>query len=56
MLKPHFQLLADYNASMNQKICASIVELSDDALWLDKGAFFASILGTLNHIMVGDLT
>ncbi|WP_131668660.1 DinB family protein [Psychrobacter pygoscelis] len=55
MLKPHFQLLADYNASMNQKICASIAELSDDALWQDKGAFFASILGTLNHIMVGDL-
>ena len=55
MLKPHFQLMAHYNATMNQKICASIVNISEDVLWADKKAFFGSTLGTLNHLMVGDL-
>lgn len=55
MLKPHFQLLADYNASLNQKICTSIATVPNETLLEDKGAFFGSILGTLNHIMVGDL-
>ena len=55
MLKPQFKLLANYNNRMNQKICDSIKVLSDQDLWADKGAFFGSILGTLNHLMVGDL-
>ena len=55
MLKPHFQLMANYNASMNQKICDSIANLPEATLWEDKKAFFGSILGTLNHLMVGDL-
>ena len=55
MLKPHFELMAAYNALMNQKICEHISAVPDDALWDDKKAFFGSVLGTLNHIMVGDL-
>lgn len=55
MLKPQFTLLATYNGSMNQKICDSLKGLSKDVLWQDKKAFFGSILGTLNHLMVGDL-
>lgn len=55
MIKPHFQLMANYNATMNQKICDSIVSLPEATLWEDKKAFFGSILGTLNHLMVGDL-
>lgn len=54
-MKELFSKLAAYNASMNQKICTSIIDLPEQALWEDKGAFFRSILGTLNHIMVGDL-
>lgn len=55
MLKPHFELMANYNATMNQKINDNITNLSEDKLWADRGAFFSSILGTLNHLMVGDL-
>ncbi|WP_201558590.1 DinB family protein [Psychrobacter sp. 72-O-c] len=55
MIKPHFELMANYNAVMNKKICDSIASLSEDALWADKKAFFGSILGTLNHLVVGDL-
>lgn len=55
MLKPHFELMAHYNATMNQKICVSIANLPKDVLWETKKAFFGSILGTLNHLIVGDL-
>ena len=53
MLKPHFELMATYNALMNQKI--SDGRTGEQTLWLDNKAFFGSILGTLNHLMVGDL-
>ena len=55
MINPHFELMANYNATMNQKICDAIASLPEDTLWQDKKAFFGSILGTLNHLMVGDL-
>ena len=55
MMKPHFELMANYNAVMNQKICDAIARLAEDILWQDNKAFFGSILGTLNHLMVGDL-
>ena len=55
MMKPHFELMANYNAVMNQKICDAIASLAEDNLWQDNKAFFGSILGTLNHLMVGDL-
>lgn len=55
MIKPNFELMAEYNALMNQKFCDSISTISNDILWQDQKAFFGSILGTLNHLMVGDL-
>ncbi len=55
MLKSHFKMLANYNAVMNQKISDAINSLSEEALWVHNKAFFGSILGTLNHLMVGDL-
>lgn len=55
MIKPHFEIMAAYNVLMNKKICDSILTASNDTLWEDKKAFFGSILGTLNHLMVGDL-
>ncbi|WAC45731.1 DinB family protein [Pseudomonas sp. SL4(2022)] len=51
----HFQLLARYNAWMNDKLYAAAGKLSPQALSEDRGAFFPSILGTLNHIAVGDI-
>ncbi|OIQ80548.1 DinB family protein [mine drainage metagenome] len=48
------QLLATYNRWMNEKVYAAAGTLSDEELARDRGAFFGSILGTLNHLVVGD--
>lgn len=48
-------LLAEYNQLMNKRQYAAAANLSKDQLGKDKGAFFKSVLGTLNHILVGDI-
>jgi uncharacterized damage-inducible protein DinB len=53
-LKDHFELLSIYNQWMNSKIYEAVGQLSETDLVKDRGAFFGSILGTLNHIIVGD--
>jgi uncharacterized damage-inducible protein DinB len=50
----HLHLLAEYNQWMNQRLYACAAQLSDEVIRADKGTFFSSILGTLNHIAVGD--
>ncbi|HIK15073.1 MAG TPA: damage-inducible protein DinB [Leptolyngbyaceae cyanobacterium M33_DOE_097] len=50
----HFQMLAHYNALANQKLYDACAQLSDAERKLIRPAFFKSIHGTLNHIMVGD--
>lgn len=50
----HFALLADYNRWMNRKLFAAAATLGADALAQDRGAFFGSVLGTLNHLVVAD--
>lgn len=47
-------LLASYNASMNTRLYAAAATLPKEALGADRGAFFGSVLGTLNHIVAGD--
>lgn len=47
-------LLASYNAAMNGKLYAAAASLPKDVLLADRGAFFGSIMGTLNHIVAGD--
>jgi uncharacterized damage-inducible protein DinB len=47
-------LLASYNASMNSKLYAAAATLPKDVLSADRGAFFGSVLGTLNHLVAGD--
>ncbi len=51
----NIQLMSHYNQWMNHKLYATTGQLSDDVLTINQGAFFKSILGTLNHSMVGDL-
>jgi len=46
--------LARYNRLANERLYASCGELSDTARKQTRPAFFKSIHGTLNHIMVGD--
>jgi len=47
-------LLATYNAWMNERLYAIAARLPPDQLNRDRGAFFGSIFGTLNHIAVAD--
>lgn len=51
----HLRLLAHYNQHMNQQLFYAAKTLPESALKEDRHAFFGSILGTLNHILVGDL-
>lgn len=50
----HFQLLAEYNTLANQKLYAACAKLTDAERKQTRPAFFKSIHGTLNHILVGD--
>jgi uncharacterized damage-inducible protein DinB len=54
-LLDHFRLMATYNAWMNGKLYDAAAKLSADELARDRGAFFGSILGTLNHVAVADI-
>ncbi|MFL1404759.1 DinB family protein [Marinobacter sp. M1N3S26] len=49
-----FQQMAAYNQWMNGKVYEAAGRLDPSELSRDRGAFFGSILGTLNHIVVGD--
>lgn len=51
----NYVLFAKYNEWMNTKLYECVAKLRPDQIADNKGAFFGSILGTLNHIMVGDL-
>lgn len=53
--KQHFQLMADYNCRMNRQVYQASSQLGKGDLQKDVGAFFGSVLGSLNHILVGDL-
>jgi uncharacterized damage-inducible protein DinB len=50
----HVRLMADYNRWMNRRLVAACAALPPDALAQDRGAFFGSVLGTLNHLAVAD--
>ena len=50
----HFQLLGEYNRLANQRLYSACGELTDAERKQIRPAFFKSIHGTLNHIMVGD--
>lgn len=47
-------LMSQYSQWMNLRIFEAAAQLSADVLRADTGAFFGSILGTLNHLAVGD--
>ena len=51
----HFILMADYNHRMNSQFSEVITKLSGEESSEDLGAYFTSIMGTLNHILVGDI-
>jgi uncharacterized damage-inducible protein DinB len=52
--RDYCQLMARYNAWMNERLYAACAEMPAKERVLDRGAFFASIHGTLNHLLWGD--
>jgi len=54
MLTAHFQMLARYNTLANCRLYEVCSQLSEAERQRVRPAFFKSIHGTLNHIMVGD--
>ena len=54
MLIQHFQMLSRYNSLANHRLYEVCTQLSDVELKQTRPAFFKSIYGTLNHIMIGD--
>jgi uncharacterized damage-inducible protein DinB len=51
----HFRTLAKYNTRLNRQVFTAASVLSHTQLHEDRAAFFKSIMGTLNHILMGDL-
>ena len=50
----HFKRFAAYNKWANDRLYDSCDQLSDDDYFTERPAFFGSIHGVLNHMMVGD--
>jgi len=50
----HAQTMAAYNRWMNERLYALCAELSDEERKRDLRAFFRSIHGTLNHLLLAD--
>jgi uncharacterized damage-inducible protein DinB len=55
MISPEYcQLMARYNRWMNERLYALVATMDDAERMRDRGAFFGSIHGTLNHLLWGD--
>lgn len=54
-LTSYVRQMAAYNQWMNERVYAAAATLPDAELAADRKAFFGSILGTLNHIVNGDI-
>lgn len=52
--KSQLMLMTEYNQLMNQRMIKACENMSSDSLSENKGAFFNSAIGTLNHILIGD--
>jgi uncharacterized damage-inducible protein DinB len=49
-----YRMFAAYNAWANERLYGAAAKLSDADYRADRGAFFKSVHGTLNHLLVGD--
>src|SRR5882757_1960571 len=50
----HFDMLAGYNRWANDRLYAAAAALPDADYRADRGAFFKSVHGTLNHLLAAD--
>ena len=53
-MREHYTSFAGYNAWANQRLYEAAAALSDAEYRADRGAFFKSMHGTLNHLLVTD--
>ena len=49
-----YRMFAGYNAWCNRRLYDAATQVSDADYRADRGAFFKSLHGTLNHLLVGD--
>jgi len=54
MMKQHFEMFAHYNRWANERIYRAAAVLTEADRLADHGAFFRSVSGTLNHLLVAD--
>ncbi|WP_259274280.1 DinB family protein [Sulfitobacter mediterraneus] len=56
MITPDYvKVMARYNLWQNSQLYSILKQMDDAELERDRGAFFGSIKGTLNHLLWGDL-
>lgn len=53
-MKDHYLQFARYNAWANRRLYDAAATLSDEQYRADRGAFFKSMHGTLNHLLTAD--
>ncbi len=53
-MEQHFRMFAAYNRWANERLYAAAADLDDAEYRRDMRAFFASLHGTLNHLLVTD--
>ncbi|WP_256749672.1 DinB family protein [Mesorhizobium sp. Mes31] len=53
-MRQHFMMFAAYNQWANSRIYDAAAELDDEEFNRDVGAFFGSMMGTLNHLLTAD--
>ena len=53
-MKSRYLMFAGYNAWCNERLYDAAALVSDADYRADRGAFFKSLHGTLNHLLVGD--
>jgi len=53
-LFPHYQMFGRYNAWANKRLYDAAAQLSLEQYRADRGAFFKSVHGTLNHLLATD--
>ena len=50
----HYRMFGHYNSWANTRLYDAVARLSTEQYRADRGAFFKSVHGTLNHLLVGD--
>ena len=53
-MKPRYVMFAAYNRWANERLYDAAAKLNDTDYRADRGAFFKSVHGTLNHMVVAD--